>query len=60
MARAGLGDDGAVRHLNEQQTLLALRRGTSIEQMLTHSLSDRSIRWLSVLRTDDGFALRLQ
>lgn len=59
VARAGVGDDGGVRHLNEVQTLSALRRGTSIEQMLTHSLSERSIQWLNVLPTDDGFALRL-
>jgi len=48
-----------VRHVSEQQTLSALRRGASIEQMLTRSLSDRKVRWLVALPDADGFALRL-
>lgn len=57
--RAGVGDDGGVRHLSEQQTFSALRRGASVEQMLTHSLSERRVRWLIALPDADGFALRL-
>ena len=47
------------RHLSEQQTLSALRRGASVEQMLTHSLSEQRVRWLTALPDADGFALRL-
>jgi hypothetical protein len=57
--RAGVGDDGGVRHLSEQQTLSALRRGASVEQMLTHSFSERSVRWLVALPEVDGITLRL-
>ena len=56
---AGVGDDGTVRHLSEQQTLSALWRGASVEQMLTHSLSERRVRWLVALPDVDGITLRL-
>ena len=57
--RAGVGDDGGVRHLSEQPTFSALRRGASVEQMLTQSLSERSVRWLIALPDAGGIILRL-
>jgi hypothetical protein len=48
-----------VRHLSEQQALAALHRRISVEQMLTRSLSDQTVRWLSLGPTNEGFALRL-
>jgi hypothetical protein len=57
--RAGVGDDDGVRHVSEQQTFSALRRGASVEQMLTDSLSERRVRWLVALPDVDGITLRL-
>lgn len=48
-----------MRHLSEQQALSALGRGVSIEQMLTASPSERTIRWFGALPTGASFALRL-
>jgi hypothetical protein len=50
---------GVVRHLSEHQALMALRRGASIEQMLTESLSQRALRWCSARRSGARFALTL-
>lgn len=51
--------DVRVRHLSEQQTLAALHRRISVEQMLTRNLSDGTVCWLSVQPTGEGFAVRL-
>lgn len=53
------GHDGAVRHLSEHQALMALRRGASIEQMLTESLIKGALRWCSTRRSGVRFALTL-
>lgn len=47
-----------VRQLTEQQAVAALRRGASIEQLLTTTVSDGTISWLSITAGDDGFVLR--
>ncbi|WP_460716839.1 hypothetical protein [Nocardioides dilutus] len=47
-----------MRHLTEQQAAAALRRGGSIEQLLTTTLDEGTVRWLSIAAADGGFALR--
>lgn len=54
-----VGHDHPVRHLTEQEAATALRPGASIEQLLTATLGERTVRWLSIAATGDGFALRL-
>jgi hypothetical protein len=51
--------DFRVRHLSERETLAALHRGTSVEQILTRSPTDGSICWLSLRPSGDDFAVRL-
>ena len=51
--------DRNVRHLTETQSLLALKRGSRIEQMLTRSLSEGKLRWLVLEPDRSGIALRL-
>jgi hypothetical protein len=53
-----LGMITPVRHLTEQQGATALRRGAAIEQLLTATLDEGTVRWLSITATDDGFTLR--
>jgi hypothetical protein len=48
-----------VRHLTEQQTLAALRRGAPVEQMLTATLASGTISWLRASPSATCFALRL-
>jgi len=48
-----------MRHLTEQQTLVALRRRVPVEQMLSEDLRTGSFSWLAALPSQDGFALRL-
>jgi hypothetical protein len=51
--------DRGVRHLNEKQSLLALKRGARIEQMLTRSLGEGTVRWLVLEPGMSGVALRV-
>lgn len=52
---------GCVRHLSEQQALAALRRGETVEQMLTAVLDEtRVVSWLVVQpAAERAFAVRL-
>lgn len=53
-----LGMIAPVRHLTERQAAAALRRGAPIEQLLTATLDEVTVRWLSLAATGGGFALR--
>ncbi|MGK2876756.1 MAG: hypothetical protein ACSLEW_14155 [Nocardioides sp.] len=48
-----------MRHLTDNQSLLALKRGARIEQMLTRDLSEGKVRWLVLEPGRSGVALRL-
>jgi hypothetical protein len=47
-----------VRHLTEHQVLAALRRGATVEQMLSRDLRAGSFRWMVARATEGGFVLR--
>lgn len=51
---------GGMRHLTEQQAIGALRRGASLEQMLTPALDGSgTIRWLQAIPSGIGITLRI-